>query len=251
MENKILNPESEKPYKETIKHLTYLFSKNNFNYEDTAFIIQAVRKKLKLKKNKQQNNVVAILSQSQVEDLLNYAHKTNTFKSLILKTLFFTGVRANELVNLEVKDIYYDEGFLRIREGKGGKSRDIPLYKPLRDELYVYLNGRKNGYLFYSNRREKLSTVRIWQIVKEIARDAGIIVLSKEKSYKYKTLSGIRIYPHLYRHTIATYLINHGMKINEVQLFLGHSNPQTTEIYAKTMPKTIKESYTKALEYKD
>ena len=119
-----------------------------------------------------------------------------------------------------------------ITQGKGGKSRYVPILPDLAQELRTHLGKRGTGYLFETNRHLSYSPRRIQQIVKTTAEQAKI-----KK----------RVYPHLLRHSVATTLLERGMPIEQIQKFLGHAKLETTQVYAESTPEMIKDSYRRAL----
>ena len=99
-------------------------------------------------------------------------------------------------------------------------------------ELRTHLQGRRQGYLFESNRQTRYSVRSMQCIVKEHARTAGITK---------------RVYPHLLRHSMATILLESGyVPIDQVQKFLGHLQLSTTQIYAQTSVRALGENYVRA-----
>lgn len=116
-----------------------------------------------------------------------------------------------------------------IEKGKDGKSRYVPILPELAQELRTHLSGRQTGYIFESNRYTKFTTRRIQQIVKETADRADITK---------------KVHPHLLRHTVATFLLEKGMPLEQIQKFFGHSKIETTQIYAEST-EMMKEGYKK------
>ncbi len=102
----------------------------------------------------------------------------------------------------------------------------------LGQQLRLHLDGRTRGALFESNRAAPFTPRRIQQIVKEIARQAGVAK---------------KIHPHTYRHSMATLLRNQGVPLDVVQLLLGHENPRTTQLYARLSMTTAREEYDRAM----
>jgi integrase/recombinase XerD len=151
---------------------------------------------------------------------------------LLIKTLFQTGARVSEFAGIRVEDLFFDELMILINKGKGGKSRYVPILAELAQELHTHLGERETGYLFETNRHLPYSPRRIQQIVRATAEKAKITK---------------RVYPHLLRHSVATTLLEHGMPIEQIKKFLGHSKLETTQIYADSTAETLKESYRRAL----
>src|SRR5207244_633792 len=102
----------------------------------------------------------------------------------------------------------------------------------LGQQLRLHLRDRTRGALFESNRAAAFTPRRIQQIVKAVARKAGV-----EKP----------VHPHSYRHSMATFLRNQGVPLDIVQLLLGHADPRTTQIYARLSLATARESYDRAM----
>ncbi len=141
----------------------------------------------------------------------------------ILETLYATGMRVSEAVNLKPDNVNLDVGFLRCI-GKGNKERVIPLGKKAIESLKKYLqaarprllNKKESEFLFLSRLGKKISRQSFWKIIKKYARDARI-----KKSIK----------PHILRHSFATHLLERGADLRSVQEMLGHSNISTTQVY--------------------
>ena len=223
-------------FEEIISATVKLWRKHHLSYQNTKYIVEKTRKRLGLKPEKHKKNVVERLSQEEVQNLVEAAYSGEGRYGLLIKTLFSTGCRASEFVNIKAEDIFFQECEILISHGKGGKKRYVPILPELAQELKTYLGKRKKGYLFESNRANKYSTRRIQQIVQKCASDAGI-----EK----------HVYPHLLRHSIATTLRQRGMALDLVQKFLGHSKIETTQIYSQAPDKMMKEIYNQALSTKD
>lgn len=142
----------------------------------------------------------------------------------ILETLYSSGLRVSELVNLKISNIYFKDGFMRIL-GKGSKERLVPLggiaSKRISDyiknaRIHVDIKKEAEDILFLNRRGRPLSRVMIFNIVKEAAANASI----------KKNIS-----PHTLRHSFATHLIEGGADLRAVQEMLGHESITTTEIY--------------------
>ena len=138
----------------------------------------------------------------------------------ILMTLFYTGVRVAELVNLRREDICFAEKYVVVRKGKGAKYRRVPLHPVLERQLLLYLERcevEAEGYLFTNGAGGRLSTEYIRQITERYARAAGI----RKK-----------VTPHVLRHTYATLLYRSGVvDIMTLSRLLGHSGLRNTTVY--------------------
>jgi len=142
----------------------------------------------------------------------------------IYETLYSSGLRVTELVELKVSDIFFDGGYIKVR-GKGDKERLVPIGDSALKYIEIYkttvrnhLNVQKGfeDHVFLNRRGKKLTRVYIFMLLRELAEKAGI-----KKS----------ISPHTFRHSFATHLIEGGADLRAVQVMLGHESITTTEIY--------------------
>lgn len=169
-----------------------------------------------------------ILSPPEIELILE-APGTETVQgkrdTAILETLYATGVRVSELTGLELNNIYSEIGFMRV-VGKGNKERLVPLGEAAQKALELYIDEARpylvndpeitRNKIFLNRFGGPLSRMSIWNIVNKAADKAGI-----EKD----------VYPHIFRHSFATHLLEGGADLRAVQEMLGHASIITTEIY--------------------
>jgi len=166
------------------------------------------------------------LSESSVEQLLA-APAENTALGIrdraMLETIYASGLRVSELVNLALSELDSTAGLVRVT-GKGGRERIVPLGEEALAHLGQYLNDarpellrdRVSEAVFVTRRGGPMSRQAFWQLIKRYATVAGVD----------EALS-----PHSLRHAFATHLLNHGADLRSVQMLLGHSNLSTTQIY--------------------
>ncbi|WP_309938526.1 site-specific tyrosine recombinase XerD [Aureibacter tunicatorum] len=142
----------------------------------------------------------------------------------IIETLYSSGLRVSELIDLKITNIYEDLGFLKIH-GKGNKERLVPIGKSALSAIKIYMEESRpflkikpgNENIVFLNRRgAQLTRVMIFTIIKRLADS---IQLKK------------KISPHTFRHSFATHLIEGGADLRAVQEMLGHESITTTEIY--------------------
>jgi len=138
---------------------------------------------------------------------------------LIVRVLAFTGIRRSELLSLKCQDIA--QGFLFVRQGKGGRDRVIPLIKSLQGEIADYISKHN---LAPADRLFPLGANRLDKMVRESAAKAGLTDIT----------------PHQLRHSFATWLTERGAEIRKVQELLGHSDISTTAIYLDVIPSHLK-----------
>lgn len=220
-----------KELKELVDSTVKLWRKFHLTYDQAGYIGKEVRRRLNIKRTRVGKSVIHRLSRDEEQKLIACAYRENGSYGLLIKTLFQIGARVSEFVSLKVEDFYLDEQMILIQKGKGGKSRYVPILPELAQELKTHLGSRQTGYIFESNRHTKFTSRRIQQIVKETAERAGITK---------------KVHPHLLRHTVATFLLEKGMPLEQIQKFLGHSKIETTLIYAESSTEMIKDGYQKA-----
>ena len=141
----------------------------------------------------------------------------------LLEVLYASGLRATEIVGLRMENYLRAEGLLRV-VGKGDRERVVPVGATAVAAIDVWLSRgrpllvkpRTGGEIFLGEHGRRLTTARLWQIVQELAKLAGI-----EK----------RIWPHLLRHSFATHLLGRGADLRAIQEMLGHASLATTQIY--------------------
>ncbi len=141
----------------------------------------------------------------------------------MIDTAYNLGLRVSELVNLKVGDVNFEEGFVRVRQGKGGRDRLVPFGQTLKETLLRYVEARNrqpnatSPHLFLSARGRPLSRGTFWWLLKRWANRSGI--------------KG-RVSPHQLRHSFATHLLNGGANLRGIQAALGHRDIRQTQIYS-------------------
>jgi integrase/recombinase XerD len=142
----------------------------------------------------------------------------------ILETMYSSGLRVSEVVNLRMSCLYLDVGFIRVI-GKGDKERLVPIGESAIKYINIYRNDIRvhmpikpgqEDILFLNRRGAKLTRVMIFIMIKGLVKQAGIT----------KNIS-----PHTFRHSFATHLVEGGADLRAVQEMLGHESITTTEIY--------------------
>lgn len=142
----------------------------------------------------------------------------------ILETMYSCGLRVSEVINLQISQLHFDAGFIRV-VGKGDKERLVPIGSDAvkyiniyKDEVRVHVPIKKGqeDILFLNRRGSALTRVMIFLVIKDLAAAAGI---DKQVS------------PHTFRHSFATHLVEGGADLRAVQEMLGHESITTTEIY--------------------
>jgi site-specific recombinase XerD len=166
------------------------------------------------------HRVPSVLSPEEVARLIDAA--SNLQARAILMLLYSTGIRRSELVRLRVQDIDSERMIVHIRQGKGGKDRDVPMCPKLLETLREYWRWKKpKTWLFPRGIAKRgdskhLTDKAVWFAVSEAARHAG---LKK------------RVAPHMLRHSFATHLLENGADLPTIQVLLGHADLEATSIY--------------------
>ncbi len=135
----------------------------------------------------------------------------------LFELLYGSGLRATELVSLDVRSIRTDQPFI-ILKGKGGKERLVPISDGARSAVAAWLAVRPQGsFWLFPSGKNHLSRVRLFQLIRELALKSNI--------------NPERISPHIVRHAFATHLLEGGADLRALQTLLGHADIATTEIY--------------------
>lgn len=178
------------------------------------------------------------LSFEEIEKLigaLDLSKEENVRNKAMLETLYSSGLRVSELINLRISYIYKDVEFIRVI-GKGNKERLIPIGSDALKHINIYLehvrcklpqHPKYSDVLFLNKRGTPISRVMVFIIIKKLAEEIGL----------NKSIS-----PHTFRHSFATHLIEGGADLRAVQQMLGHASITTTEIYTHLDQQYLKES---------
>jgi integrase/recombinase XerD len=178
------------------------------------------------------------LSFDEIEQLigaLDLSKDENVRNKAMLETLYSSGLRVSELINLKISHVYFDIEFIRVI-GKGNKERLVPIGSDALKHIQIYMEHVRNklpqypkysDMLFLNKRGTPISRVMVFIVIKNLA----------EKINLNKNIS-----PHTFRHSFATHLIEGGADLRAVQQMLGHSSITTTEIYTHLDQQYLKES---------
>ena len=151
----------------------------------------------------------------------------------IIETLYGSGIRVSELVELTLSNIFFKENIIRVT-GKGDKQRLVPLGSYSKKYIEIYtteirqlkkIKPKDKDILFLNRNGSKISRAMIFTIVRNAADKVGI----KKK-----------ISPHTFRHSFATHLLENGADLRIIQILLGHESITTTEIYTHLDNKHLK-----------
>lgn len=219
-----------KTYKQKTTKRKLASVKAFYNYlEEEEFITESPLRKTKVK-FKEEIALPRIIMREEIESLLNYMYSSENKSEkytfwlrdiAVVETFFATGARVYEISNMKKDCIDLNSGLICLK-GKGNKERYVQIGSADVLELlkkYYKANAEdinKSGYFFINNRGVRFSEQSIRIMLKKYAEEAGI-----ER----------KITPHMFRHSVATFLIEEEVDISCVQRILGHSSIKTTQIY--------------------
>lgn len=174
-----------------------------------------------------EEDIELLLSQPELETALGLRDKA------MLELLYSSGLRITELISIEMNQIGFVQGVMRVI-GKGNKERLVPIGEEALASVQAYLrHGRpelageeNNDWLFLSTRARKMTRQTFWYRIKHYAKMAGIRT---------------HLSPHTLRHAFATHLLNHGADLRTLQMLLGHSDLSTTQIYTYVAKERLKQ----------
>lgn len=187
-----------------------------------------------IKREKVEDEKLKYCTEKEVKQLFKAtknSHELPRFRArqkALLVCLYSLGMRRNEVINLMLNDILWDRERVFIRKGKNYKERFIPInhynLKMLEDYVFDarmdFRQASESDYVFVSRRSTKISGCTIENDLKMI------IKATNSEGLKYRNIT-----PHMLRHSIATHFLRAGMKIEDIQQFLGHASLESTQIY--------------------
>ena len=206
-----------KPKSETVSKIARIVRRAGLDYEGWRYVSKQVRKECDLKPAKKRRKLPNVLNNDEFRRFYKIVDQADDIQHcLMLRLLFYTGVRVSELCNIQVSDVDLEACKIRINDGKGGKDRYVLFGKTFSTALRTHIAANpRNRWLFQSSRNHKFSTRRVQQIVKTYANAAGV-----------------KATPHTFRHQAISWLTkNSGMADAELQLITGHAKRETLAIY--------------------
>lgn len=190
---------------------------------------------LSLSSPKREKRLPSFMTEEEVSRLIESSspgNETGMRDRAILETFYSTGIRISELVGLDIEDMDFISGILKVR-GKGKKERIVPIGDKAITALRHYLEGKKKqtAAVFLNKKGKRITDRGVRNIVRKYITLAGI---------KQKTSA------HTFRHSFATHLLDRGADLRSVQELLGHASLSTTQIYTHLTTEKLKTVYDKA-----
>lgn len=182
------------------------------------------------------------LTENEINDLISavdLSHPQGERNRTMLELMYSCGLRVSELIKLNISDLFFDEGFIRVL-GKGNKERFIPIHFSTQKYISNYINYIRNHI---RPQKDFEDTLFLNRRGKELTRQMIFIIL-KELSIKIDLKK--KISPHTLRHSFATHLLKNGADLKAIQQMLGHESITTTEVYVhldKSYLKEVLETY--------
>jgi len=217
-----------------IKRVEKIARHERLTYEQFAYVCKVVRRQLDLTPPKRRKKLPVLLTEQELERFFKTIDQCgNIVYQLMLRLLFYCGVRVSELVSIRMVDVFLEESKIFVNRGKGDKDRYVLMPQKVRLALSAYMQAHADqAHLFESNRRRPYSTRRIEQLVKEFQEKAGI-----DK----------HIHPHLLRHQILRFLTAQGLSDAQIQLVSGHASKKSLEVYQHLSLQDVQEDYEEAM----
>lgn len=212
-----IHPRSQARVLSSIRSFYHFLIYKNKRDDDPTELLESPKTGLRLPE------VLSVKEIDRIIEAIDLSKAEGQRNKAIVETLYGSGLRVSELINLELSKIYFAEGYMLV-EGKGSKQRLVPLSPQSIRQIELWKVDRnlmkvKKGsedVLFLNRRGAKLTRAMIFTIVKELAAMAGI----------RKNVS-----PHTFRHSFATHLLENGANLRAIQQLLGHESITTTELY--------------------
>ncbi len=177
-----------------------------------------------IERPKKEKNLPIILSKNEIKQIINSTK--NIKHRLVLKCIYGMGLRVSEIVNLKIEGIDFDRDLVKISSAKGNKQRYVMLPAGLKDEIADYIKLQKPEKYLFSGRKNKYSIKSVQKIFES--------AIKKTKIKK-------KVSCHTLRHSFATHLLESGVDIRYIQVLLGHSKLQTTQIYTHVANHKLKD----------
>jgi len=224
-----LDPRSISRIVSTIKSFFSYLLNENLIKNNPSINLKAPRHNKKLPNTLTYEEINTILSS------INKSSWSGFRDNLIIELLYSTGIRVTELINLKLENINLNNNYLIVKAGKGAKDRICFFSDKLAASIKEFIDLSINS-------QKKLDTLFITDRSKIFTRQA---VWLKIKTYTLKANINKKVYPHIFRHSFATHMLEGGADLRAIQTLLGHSSIATTEIYTHISRDFIRAQYDK------
>jgi len=200
-----------------IARIARIVRRAGLDYDGWRYVSKMVRKECRLTSKRKPKRLPKVLNSEDFRRFYEVVDRADDVQhSLMLRLLFYTGVRVSELCGIEIAHVDLEQCKIFIEQGKGSKDRYVLFGRGFATALRTHIAAHPdNRWLFQTRRNTRYSTRRVQQIVSVYADKAGV-----------------KATPHTFRHQAITYLTRHsGLADAELQLITGHSRRETLAIY--------------------
>lgn len=200
-----------------VARIARLVRQEGLDYDGWRYVSKRVRKVCDLRPERKGRRLPRVLTAEEFRRFYAVVDRAEDVQhALMLRLLFYTGVRVSELCGMLVTDVDLEACKIRINQGKGSKDRYVLFGKGFATALRTHVAAHPNNrWLFQTQRHGKFSTRRVQQIVSKYAQEAGV-----------------KATPHTFRHQAITWLTRHsGLADAELQLITGHSRRESLAVY--------------------
>lgn len=221
----------------SLRHFYKFLVKEGYVEDNPFLFVSAPKTEIKYPRALYKEQIQEILKEnSKRTDELAYRDQA------ILSVLYYSGIRASELVNLTTQSVTLSQRIINVI-GKGNKERIIPITDECKKDLEKYLKytrpilrgrcrvGKESSALFLNSKGEKLT-----------ARGLEYILDSVEN----KTGTFVGLHPHILRHSFATHLLENGADLRIIQELLGHASINATQVYTHVTEEAMQKEYSAA-----
>ena len=202
---------------EIVAQVAKIVRRAGLDYDGWRYVAKKVRQKCDLRPAKKPTKLPRVLTADEFRRFYQIVDRAEDVQhALMLRLMFYTGVRVSELCRIEVADVDLEACKIFVNQGKGSKDRYVLFGKGFATALRTHIAAHPtNRWLFQTQRNGKFTTRRVQQIVKKYAEEAGVNAT-----------------PHTFRHQAITWLTrNSGLADAELQLITGHARRETLAIY--------------------
>lgn len=223
--------------KKKAKELAKLLRAERPDYPYLKSVFRALREELEIGVPRKELRLPEIPTEEEIRSFYQAVWNCRNGEDLVLiKTLFYTGVRVSELVTIRLDEVDVERCQIRITQGKGSKDHQVPFPHAFRELLALHMGQmRKKGavYLFESVRKDKYTDRGVRKMLARYAAQAGIA----------RSMS-----PHKWRHFLFTWLKKEGIDDALIQPYSGHATRQSLEVYSRLSLTDAQPSYNQAME---
>ncbi len=217
-----------------VRDLITVIRRHRLTYDSFRAAAHTARKHCSLTPSNTRRRLPHLLPEATLHKFFHTVDTSDNLQhQILLRLLFYTGVRVSELIKIRIADIDLGSSKIFIERGKGDKDRYILFPDSFRLTLRAYIESHpEHEYLFESTHKKHYTRQRIGQIVREYQHAAGI-----EE----------RIHPHLFRHQFLTWLTKQGLSDQQIQLISGHSSRESLEVYQHLSLSDVASGYQDAM----